>query len=87
MSSDILDYHDLGLETGRLSHEWTLERIRSQWLISRSIPRPPVYIPDLKQRWQDETYRSYLMSALERTETEPSMLGTSPHIMVVAAKP
>jgi ubiquinone/menaquinone biosynthesis C-methylase UbiE len=45
------------------------------------------YIPDLRQRWQDETYRSYLMSVLERTESEPSMLGTSPHIMVVAAKP
>jgi len=44
------------------------------------------YLPDLKQRWQDQTYRTYLLDVLERTETEPSMLGTSPHVMVVATR-
>ncbi len=45
------------------------------------------YLPGLTQRWQDQAYRSYLLDVLERTETEPSMLGTSPHVMVVAARP
>jgi ubiquinone/menaquinone biosynthesis C-methylase UbiE len=45
------------------------------------------YLPGLREHWRDTTYRTYLLGALEQTESEPSMIGISSHVMVVAAKP
>lgn len=43
-------------------------------------------MPDFDNRWNDIEEREILMSLLEMTESEPSLLGASSHIMAVGKK-
>ncbi len=42
--------------------------------------------PDLNVKWEDSSSRERLLELLRMTETEPSILGYSPHFMAVASK-
>lgn len=42
--------------------------------------------PDLNAKWEDPTSRERLLELLRITESEPSVLGYSPHFMAVAVK-
>jgi ubiquinone/menaquinone biosynthesis C-methylase UbiE len=42
---------------------------------------------DFDNFWSNEVQRKTLMELIRRTETEPSLIGASPHIMAVAHKP
>jgi ubiquinone/menaquinone biosynthesis C-methylase UbiE len=39
------------------------------------------------ENWAIESYRTFLLGLIEKIEAEPSLIGASPHIMCVAAKP
>ena len=41
---------------------------------------------DFEQRWQDEERRAQLLDLIRKIEEEPSLLGMSGHIMVIAKK-
>jgi hypothetical protein len=43
-------------------------------------------MPNFDARWNDLEEREILMSLLEMTETEPSLLGASAHIMGIGKK-
>ena len=43
-------------------------------------------LPRLDQIWRDPTLKARLMSILDRTELEPSMLGISDHLLAVGKK-
>ena len=43
-------------------------------------------LPRLDQIWRDPTLKARLMSVLDRTELEPSMLGISDHLLAVGKK-
>ncbi|NBJ90893.1 class I SAM-dependent methyltransferase [Acutalibacter sp. 1XD8-36] len=42
--------------------------------------------PDLNAKWEDTSSREHLLELLRLTESEPSVLGYSPHFMAVASK-
>lgn len=42
--------------------------------------------PDLNAKWEDQASRDRLLELLRLTESEPSILGYSPHFMAVAQK-
>jgi ubiquinone/menaquinone biosynthesis C-methylase UbiE len=44
-------------------------------------------IPNLEQYWNDAAQRQALLEILRRIESEPSLLGVGPHLMVVGQKP
>lgn len=44
-------------------------------------------MPDLPERWADEADRQHLLDIIARTETEPSLLGVSQHLLAVGWTP
>lgn len=44
------------------------------------------FTPDLGDKWQDPARRERLLELLRLTESEPSLLGFSPHFLVMARK-
>jgi SAM-dependent methyltransferase len=44
-------------------------------------------LPDLPRRWADPAAREHLLAAARAVEREPSLLGTSAHIMTVGRRP
>ena len=42
---------------------------------------------NLSQNWRDEKRRSLLLDLAQQVEEEPTLLGMSPHLLVVASKP
>lgn len=42
---------------------------------------------DLDTVWNNETMREFLLEIIERTESEPSLIGASSHMMCVGVKP
>ncbi len=48
----------------------------------------PTWIPaNLDEWWKDDVYRERLLQLARAVETEPSLLGVSPHLMGVGKKP
>lgn len=45
------------------------------------------YLPQLAQRWDDSSDRGTILWAARSVESEPSLLGLSPHLLLVAAAP
>ncbi len=50
------------------------------------VEGPGWLMPDFDNRWNDQEERAILMSLLEMTEAEPSLLGASSHIMAIGKK-
>ena len=44
------------------------------------------FTPHLAEKWEDEASRERLLDLVRMTETEPEMMGMSPHFLVVARK-
>ena len=44
-------------------------------------------MPDFARRWAEPASRERLLAFLRRVETEPSLLGVSPHLLAVARRP
>jgi len=51
------------------------------------IEGPGGLLPNMAERWQDETWREAVLFAARAVEAEPSMLGAAGHLMAVARKP
>ncbi len=44
------------------------------------------FTPHLQEKWEDDASRERLLDIVRMTETEPEMMGMSPHFLVVARK-
>ena len=44
------------------------------------------FTPHLQEKWMDEASRERLLDIVRMTETEPEMMGMSPHFLVLARK-
>ena len=44
------------------------------------------FTPHLTENWEDKASRERLLEIVRITETEPEMMGMSPHFLVVARK-
>jgi ubiquinone/menaquinone biosynthesis C-methylase UbiE len=51
------------------------------------IEGPGWLVPNMAERWRDETWREAVLFAARAVEAEPSMLGAAGHLMAVARKP
>ena len=51
-----------------------------------AVEGPGWVVKDFEQRWQAEERRDLLLALIRKIETEPSLLGMSGHIMVIAQK-
>ena len=47
---------------------------------------PTWILPDIGERWGDETRRGVWMKLLERVESEPALLGASAHVLAVGSR-
>lgn len=52
-----------------------------------AVEGPLALLVDLDERWSNKDARDWLLSAAETIEREPTLLGVSPHLLVVAYKP
>jgi ubiquinone/menaquinone biosynthesis C-methylase UbiE len=52
-----------------------------------ALEGPGAYATDFARRWADPASRERMLAFLRRVETEPSLLGVSPHLLAVAARP
>ena len=48
---------------------------------------PAMLVPDLDDWWHDEARRQQLLALITHVETEPSLLGVSPHLMAIGRRP
>lgn len=51
-----------------------------------AVEGPGAYMPDFARRWADAAGRERLLGFLRAVETEPSLLGVSPHLLAVARR-
>ena len=52
-----------------------------------ALEGPAAYVPDFARRWAEPISRGRMLAFLRRVETEPSLLGVSPHLLAVARRP
>jgi SAM-dependent methyltransferase len=52
-----------------------------------AIEGPGAFLPDIDDWLDDPSRRAMLLRVLARIEAEPSLLGTSPHLLAVGVKP
>jgi hypothetical protein len=50
------------------------------------IEGPGWLVPDFDEWWNRPEYRERLLKIARVLESEPSLLGVSPHLMIVASK-
>jgi ubiquinone/menaquinone biosynthesis C-methylase UbiE len=72
-----------------LPHELTSEVARAGLTVLEllGVEGPGWLVPDLKSRWSDDRERELLLWAARVVEHEPTLLGLSPHLLVVARRP
>ena len=52
-----------------------------------AVEGPAATMPDFARRWADPKARERLLACLRLLETEPTLLGASPHLLAVARRP
>ena len=52
-----------------------------------AVEGPAAMMPDFARRWADPACRERLLAFLRTVETEPTLLGASPHLLAVARRP
>jgi ubiquinone/menaquinone biosynthesis C-methylase UbiE len=52
-----------------------------------AVEGPAAAMPDFARRWADPACRERLLAFLRAVETEPTLLGASPHLLAVARRP
>ncbi|WP_329321614.1 class I SAM-dependent methyltransferase [Streptomyces sp. NBC_01262] len=69
-------------------HELAAEATTAGLTVQALLPveGPTKLLPDLAARLQDQAGRDQVMRALQRLEDQPSVLGTSEHVLVVATR-
>jgi ubiquinone/menaquinone biosynthesis C-methylase UbiE len=76
--------------TAYLHHPFELqseiEAVGFQHARTLAVEGPGWVAKDFNQRWQDEERRALLLALIRKIEAEPSLLGMSGHIMVIAQK-
>jgi ubiquinone/menaquinone biosynthesis C-methylase UbiE len=94
---DLLDGHHLN-PTGRFDYFTTAyfhrpEELRDEVLEAGfdveglyGIEGPGWILPDFEQRWNDQERRETLLRVARRIESDPAMIGSSAHMMVVGRK-
>jgi hypothetical protein len=72
-----------------LPHELTSEVARARLTVLEllGVEGPGWLAPDLKSRWSDGRERELLLWSARVVEREPTLLGLSPHLLVVARRP
>jgi ubiquinone/menaquinone biosynthesis C-methylase UbiE len=72
-----------------LPHELTSEVAQAGLTVVEllGVEGPSWVVPDLKSRWADARERELLLWAARAVEREPTLLGLSPHLLVVARRP
>jgi ubiquinone/menaquinone biosynthesis C-methylase UbiE len=86
---EIRAFYERYPEAERLATDFRLEAARTRELIERFLPPAPATVLDVGSGpggcavWLAER-REILMRTLRRLESEPSLLGGSPHLMAVA---
>lgn len=72
-----------------LPHELEAEVAQSGFTVLAllGVEGPGWLLPDLARRWADPAERERLLAAARAVENEPTLLGLSPHVMVVARRP
>ena len=76
--------------------------MRTQEIIRRHVPGPPLEVldvgggagvhaawllHDLFDQWDDAAHRDAILFAARATEAEPSLIGASAHLLMVAKRP
>ena len=52
-----------------------------------AVEGPGAMMPDFARRWADPASRERLLALVRGVESEPSLIGTSPHLLAVARRP
>jgi len=52
-----------------------------------AVEGPGATMPDFARRWADPACRERLLALLRAVETEPTLVGASPHLLAVARRP
>jgi SAM-dependent methyltransferase len=52
-----------------------------------AVEGPAASMPDFARRWADPEARARLLAFLRAVETEPTLLGVSPHLLAIARRP
>jgi ubiquinone/menaquinone biosynthesis C-methylase UbiE len=52
-----------------------------------AVEGPGAFLADVNDRLADDARRESLLRALRRLETEPSLMGASPHMLAIAVRP
>jgi len=52
-----------------------------------ALEGPAGFYPDFDERWADAEQRANILRLAEATEREPSLMGASPHLLLVAENP
>ena len=70
------------------SEEMKLEIVEVGFVVDKTIAVEGCiwFTPHLQEKWMDEASRERLLDLVRMTETEPEMMGMSPHFLVVARK-
>jgi len=51
-----------------------------------ALEGPGALVPDFRQRWNDPAARRRLLDLVRRVESEPALLGVSPHLLAVGRR-
>ncbi len=97
-NSPVVAYYDAGFEETRLDQGIAqLEAVRTRQLLARFLPPAPAtlhgvegpacLLPDFERRWRDPAQRRTMTWLAETFGSEPSLLGVSAHLLVVAFAP
>ena len=43
-------------------------------------------LPDFSAKWEDVAYRELILQSIRLVETDPSLLGISPHLLLIGRK-
>ncbi|MEN8238820.1 MAG: methyltransferase domain-containing protein, partial [Actinomycetota bacterium] len=73
-------HHPSELEDEAIEAGWHVEAVLGIEGFARAMPQ-------LEEHWEDPVRRQIIIDAARSIESEPSLLGLGPHVMVVARKP
>jgi len=66
---------------------WTARTHVSSVCGSAGIEGLAAYLPELEDNWENEADRDTILWAARAVESEPTLIGVSPHLLLVATVP
>src|SRR5262249_47009016 len=64
-----------------------LEDAGFEGTVVHAVEGPGAFLRDFEARWKDAAKRDTLLRFIARVESEPAVLGASPHLLAVARRP